>query len=112
MAARLTLFEPQIEAIDAVVAHVLFDACSVRIEDLNAALITTLQPIQQRERLVVQATGVEREDFDLGGMRRDDVGQHHGLGAEAVRVDDVLVLVQRTLQQRTRAFHQRLQPRR
>ena len=42
----------------------------VRIEDLDAALVAALDAIEQRERLVVQPAGVEREHLDLGHVAR------------------------------------------
>ncbi len=108
-AAGLTLLETQIETIDAVVAHVLFDQLRIRVEDLDAALIAALDAIEQRERLVVQAAGVEREHLDLGDVAADDVRQHHRLGAEAVRVDDVAVLAHGMLEQGARVLDERLQ---
>src|SRR6185295_18851519 len=54
IAAAQALFDPEVETVDAVVTHVLFDQPGVRVEDLDASLITTLDTIEQRERFVVQ----------------------------------------------------------
>ena len=65
-AAALALLEAEVEAVDAVVAHVLFDQLCIRVEDLDAALVAALDAIEQRQRLLVQPAGVEREHLDLG----------------------------------------------
>ena len=43
--------------------------------------------------LLVQATGVDAEDVDLGQIRGNDVGQHHGLRAQAVGIHHAAVLL-------------------
>ena len=81
----------------------------IRIEDLDAALVAALDAIEQRQRLVVQPAGVEREHLDFGRVAADDVGQHHRLGAEAVGVDDVAVFAHGVLQHGARVLDERLQ---
>ena len=61
----LALLDAEVETVDAVVAHVLLDQPRVRVEDLDAALVAALDAIEQRQRLVVQPAGVEREHLDL-----------------------------------------------
>ncbi len=39
----------------------------------------------------MQPTRVDAEYVDLRDVRPDDIGQHHRLGAEAVRIDDTAV---------------------
>ena len=40
----------------------------------------------------MEAAGIDTEHVDLGHVRPDDVGQHHRLGSEAVRVNDAAML--------------------
>ena len=109
VAATLPLLDTQVEAIDAVVAHVLLDQLRIRIEDLDPTLVAALDAIEQRERFVVQPAGVEREHPDLGDVAADDVRQDHRLGAEAVRVDDVAVLADGMLEHGACVLDERLQ---
>jgi len=109
VAAAQPLLDAEVETIDTVVAHVLLDQLRVRVEDLDAALIAALDAIEQRQRLIVQPAGVEREHLDLGRVTADDVRQHHRLGTEAVGVDDVAVLAHGLLQHGARVLYEGLQ---
>src|SRR6185369_2065343 len=109
IAAAQALFDAEVETVDAVVPHVLLDQLGVRVEDLDATLVATLDAIEQREGLVVQPAGIEREHLDLGHVTADDVGQHHRFGAQAVRVDDVAILTHGMLEHGARVLNERLQ---
>ena len=108
-AAGLAFFKAEVEAVDAVVANVLFDRLRLWIEHGDTPLIAALESIEQRERLVMQATGIEREHFDLRCMRRHDVREHHRFRTEAVRIDDILVLLHGVLELRAGLLHEGLQ---
>ena len=112
VAAGLPFFDAEIEPVDPVVAHILLDVTGVRIEHLDATLIPTLEAIEQRERFIVEPAGIEREHLDVRRVRRDDIGEHHRLRAETVRIDDVLVIMQSQLEQGASVLNQRLESRR
>ena len=50
--------------------------------------VARLDAWHERQRLVVQRAGVQRRDRDRQAMARDQVGEHHVLGAEARREND------------------------
>ncbi len=98
MAARQAGIEAVVETVDALLRHQLFQGPGVGIDDPDGALVAPLQLLQQLVGLLVEAARIDAEYVDFRHVRPDDVGQHHGLGAEAVRIDDPAVLAHRAKQ--------------
>jgi hypothetical protein len=82
-AARLALLEPVIEAVGAEFAHVRLHRVGPGREDLDVDAIKGAHAIDEIVRLARQPSGVEGEDADPEPFARDQVEEHHVLGAEA-----------------------------
>jgi len=91
-AAREARLQAVVEPVHALLGDQALERLRVRIDDPELALVTPLQFFEELVRFLVQAPGIDAEDVDFGDMRPDDIGQHHGLGPEAVRVHDAPVL--------------------
>jgi hypothetical protein len=66
-----------------------------RREDRDRDAPALLDARQQRQRLVVQLAGVERGHRDGQAVARDQVGQHHVLGAQAGGLHDGATMLAR-----------------
>jgi len=90
-AARLTRLEAVVEAIDALRRHEALERLRVRIHHTQVALVAPLQLFQKLVGLLRESTRVDTENVYFRHVRPDDVGQHHRLGTQAVRVNDAPV---------------------
>jgi len=95
MAAGEARLEAMVKPVDALVGDELLERLRVGIDEPDTALVAPLELLQQLIGLLGEATRIDAENVDLGDVRPDDVGQHHGLGAQAVRVDHAPVLQHR-----------------
>ncbi len=77
----------------------LLDALRVGIDQADALAVATLEPIHEVVRFLVETTRVDADDVDLGNVRPDEIGEHHGFGAEAVGVDHAAMHAHRFAQQ-------------
>src|SRR4029077_6000106 len=93
-AALEARLEAVIEAIHTLLRNQPLERPGVRVDDADGALVAALQFFEELISLLVQAAGIDAEDVDLRQVRPDDVGEHHGCGAQAVRVDEPPVLAQ------------------
>ncbi|MCY1240308.1 hypothetical protein D9M72_531490 [compost metagenome] len=86
-AAFLAQVDAVVEAVQAVLLQVVLDCLGVRRVLLDAVAVVRLHLVQHRQRLGVQAPGLQREHADAGahgfGAAQDGVGQHHVLGRQA-----------------------------
>jgi len=71
------------EAIDAVARDQGLDGARLGEMNDDVDLVAVANAVDQCLRLLRQAPGVEREDADVEPVARDEVDQHHVLGAEA-----------------------------
>src|SRR5205814_3888965 len=83
--------EAVIEAVHALARDQPLERRGVRVDHPDRAPVAALQLLEQLMGLLVQPPGIDAEHVDLGQLRRDDVGEHHRLGAEAVRVHEAPV---------------------
>src|SRR2546430_17663517 len=84
-AAFEACLEAVIEAVHALARDQPLERRGVRVDHPDRAPVAALQLLEQLMGLLVQPPGIDAEHVDLGQLRRDDVGEHHRLGAEAVR---------------------------
>ena len=84
LAAGLAQRDAFVEGIDAVPGGVLLHGLGLRKIDAQGLVVLVGDLLHQAVGLLVQAAGVEGEHLDAGDVARDQVGQHHVLGAEAV----------------------------
>src|ERR1041384_350755 len=64
LAAALAQLRVAIERVAAVILHILKDGDRIRVEHLGLEAVAAADTLDQRERIAVQAAGVENEDFD------------------------------------------------
>jgi hypothetical protein len=81
-----------VEAVDALGRGQLLERLRIRVDEAQRALVAALEFLEQIVGFLVQPPGIDAEHVDLGDVGPDDVGEHHRLGAEAVRVDHPAVL--------------------
>src|SRR2546430_10785618 len=92
--------EAVIEAVHTLLRHQPLERLGVRVDEPDGAPVAALQFLEELIGLLVQAPGIDAEDVDLRQVRPDDVGEHHGLGPQAVRVHEPPVLAQGAAEQR------------
>ena len=82
-AAQMALGDAVVEAVQAMLAHEARDRGFERPEYLDRPAVAGSRGLEQLQRFVVQAAGVDDEDFDGRAGAGDGVDQHHVFGAEA-----------------------------
>src|ERR1700722_2976169 len=81
------------EAVDTLARHQVRHILAIRVNDPDLVVVATLQLGEQLVALLVQPTGVDADDIDFRNAVEDDVRQHHGFGAKAVRVHQSAVFL-------------------
>jgi len=84
------------KAVDAVSGDEPLERTGVRVDDADPAVILALEPFEEIVGLLVEPTGVDRKDIDVGEFAAYEVGENYRLGTEAARVRDALVPRQST----------------
>jgi len=85
-AARQSRRQALLETIYALRAGQALQLLRVRVHEPNAWTVALFKAAEEVVGLFGQAPGVDAEDLDLGQMRGNDVGQHHGLGTQAIGI--------------------------
>ena len=79
-AAELALRDAVIKSVFAMRRDVGGDVLFIRTLDFDRDTVLCLHLADQRERFIVQAAGIQSEDFDWQAEPRDSVGDHHVFG--------------------------------
>src|SRR5256714_1610199 len=95
--------EAVIEAVHTLLRHQPLERLGVRVDDPDGAPVAALQSLEELVGLLVQAPGIDAEDLDLRQVGPDVVGEHHGLGPQAVRVHQPALVAQRVAEARAQA---------
>jgi hypothetical protein len=88
--ALLSLLDRLVETVGALLEHQLFDVVAVRKHDLDSDPEVISNAFDGFVRLLMQASGIQREDSDIAIDLGCEIDQHDIFDAETRRNDETL----------------------